>query len=60
MMHLAVIALLLQVGQPRWAALQDIRLGGSVDAILAKGGECGPGDDHRAHQAGAAGEVGEC
>jgi len=44
MMHLAVIALLLQVGQPRWAALQDIRLGGPVDDILAKGGECRPGD----------------
>src|SRR2546425_728416 len=40
MMHLAVIALLLQVGQPRWAALQNIRLGGPVDDILAKGGVC--------------------
>lgn len=44
MMHLAVIALLLQVGQPRWAALQDVRLAGAVDDILAKGGECRPGD----------------
>ena len=44
MMHLAVIALLLQVGQPRWAAVQNIRLGDPVDDILAKGGECRPGD----------------
>jgi hypothetical protein len=42
MTHLAVLALLLQVGQPRWAALQDVRLGGPVDDILAKGGECRP------------------
>jgi hypothetical protein len=44
MTHLAVLALLVQVGQPRWAALQDVRLGGPVDDILAKGGECRPGD----------------
>ena len=44
MIRLAVLALLLQAGPPRWAALQDIRLGGSVDDILAKGGECRPGD----------------
>ena len=43
-MTLAFLAVLLQVGQPRWAALQGIRLGGPEDDILAKGGECRPGD----------------
>jgi hypothetical protein len=40
----AVLALALQLAQPRWTALHDIRLGGTVDDILAKGGECRPGD----------------
>lgn len=47
---IAVLGLLLQLGQahqpthPRWTSLHDVRLGGSVDDILAKGGECRPGD----------------
>jgi len=41
---IAGLLLLLQVAQPRWAALADIRLGGPVDDVLAKGGECRPGD----------------
>jgi hypothetical protein len=49
------LVLLLQLSavpaQPRWAALRDIRLGGPIDDILAKGGECRPGD--------AAGTMGE-
>jgi len=41
---LAFLALLLQVGTPRWTAVEGIRVGGSVDDILSKGGECRPGD----------------
>lgn len=41
---LAGLALLLQISQPRWAILRDIRLGGPVDELLAKGGACRPGD----------------
>ena len=41
---IAALGLLLQLSQPRWAVLRDIRLGGPVDDILAKGGECRPGD----------------
>jgi len=44
MTSLAALALLLQMSQPRWAALHDIRLGGAVDDFLASGGECRPGD----------------
>jgi hypothetical protein len=38
------LLLLLQLAQPRWAALRDVRLGGPIDAVLANGGECRPGD----------------
>jgi hypothetical protein len=45
---IAGLVLVLQVSAaapaPRWAALQDIKLGGSIDDLLAKGGECRPGD----------------
>ena len=41
---IAALGLLLQLSQPRWAVLRDIKLGGPVDDILAKGGECRPGD----------------
>jgi len=45
---IAGLVLLLQVSAapspPRWAVLGDIKLGGSIDDILAKGGECRPGD----------------
>jgi len=41
---IAALALLLQLSQPRWAALQGIKLGGQIDDVLAKGGECRPGD----------------
>lgn len=45
---IASLALLLQLrsapAQPRWTTLYDVRLGGSVDDMLAKGGECQPGD----------------
>lgn len=41
---IAAVLLLLQVGQPRWAVLREARLGGSIDDILANGGECRPGD----------------
>lgn len=44
MSHAALVALLLQAAQPRWAALEGMRLGGPVDDILAKSGECWPGD----------------
>lgn len=44
MIAFALLALALQVAQPRWAALHDIRLGGPVDDVLAQGGECRPGD----------------
>lgn len=41
---IAALALLLQVSQPRWTAFEDVRIGGSVDDVLGKGGECRPGD----------------
>ena len=47
---IAGLVLLLQLSSapapppPRWAVLHDIRLGGPIDDILAKGGECQPGD----------------
>ncbi|HWC72294.1 MAG TPA: hypothetical protein VG454_00045 [Gemmatimonadales bacterium] len=41
---IAGFALLLQLGVPRWATFHDIRLGGPIDAVLANGGECRPGD----------------
>lgn len=44
MIAFALLALALQVAQPRWAALHDIRSGGPVDDVLAQGGECRPGD----------------
>jgi len=55
MTRAALIAAVLLAGRaqaqaaPRWAALEGIRLGGPVDDVLAKSGECRPGD--------AAGEV---
>lgn len=50
---IAALVLALQVSAPRWATLHEVRLGGPVDDILAKGGECRPGDE-----AGAAGPAG--
>ncbi|MGE5800799.1 MAG: hypothetical protein ACM358_00960 [Gemmatimonadota bacterium] len=56
---IAGLVLLLQVSsapaQPRWAVLHDIRLGGPIDDILAKGGECRPGDAAGAMGGGGAG-----
>ena len=39
---IAALGLLLQLSQPRWAALQDIRLGGPVDAIWRRAANAGP------------------
>lgn len=50
--------MLLQLGsapaspQPRWTDLRGVRLGGSVDDMIAKGGECRPGDDAGSGQLG--------
>lgn len=41
---IAALALALQLSQPRWTAFQGIRMGGAIDDVLAKGGECRPGD----------------
>jgi hypothetical protein len=38
------LGLLLQIAQPRWAAFHAMRLGESVDDVLANSGECRPGD----------------
>ena len=56
---IAGLVLLLQLSsapaQPRWSILRDIRLGGPIDDILAKGGECRPGDAAGAMGGGGAG-----
>jgi hypothetical protein len=44
MLAVLVAASPLAAQRPRWTAFEGIRLGGAVDDVLARGGDCFPGD----------------